>query len=153
MSRRPVEVSVTAHSNAPPSAVYAVAADSENYPRWSRIGSFEHARDGEAGRYGVGSRRIYRTWPLKLLEEVVELIPERRVGYILISGLPFDGYHANIDLTPADDGGTIIRWSNRFVVTWPMARGFFAAFMRGVFAEMAPQLAHEAERIETSRAP
>ncbi len=148
MTRIPVEISATATSTASPAAVYAVAKDSAGYPRWSRIGSFEHVRDGEGEPYGVGSLRIYRTPPLKLLEEVVELTPERRVGYILLSGLPFEGYRADVDIQPADGGGSQIRWSSRFVVTWPLARGFFRRFMQGVLDEMVVKLAREAERLE-----
>jgi hypothetical protein len=148
MSRGPVEIAVEARSGASPAAVYAVAKDSAGYPRWSRIGSFEHLVDGAGERFGVGSRRRFRTPPLNLTEEVVELIPDHRVGYILLTGLPFGGYRANIDLMPTADGGTLIRWSNRFVVTWPLARGFFAWFMKSVFQEMTPQLAREAERLE-----
>jgi uncharacterized protein YndB with AHSA1/START domain len=143
-----IEIAVEARSAASPAAVYAVAKDSEGYPRWSRIGSFEHLVDGAGERFGVGSRRRFRTPPLNLTEEVVELIPDRRVSYILLTGLPFKGYRADIDLTPAEDGGTLIHWSNHFAVTWPLMRGFFARFMRGVFNEMAPQLAREAERLE-----
>ena len=105
-------------------------------------------RDGAGGLYGVGSLRIFRTWPLKLREEVVELVPDRRVAYALLSGLPFRDYRADIELTPAADGGTDIRWHNAFQVTLPGASGLFQRFMQGIFDEMVPQLAREAERIE-----
>jgi hypothetical protein len=144
----PVEIDVSAHSSATPSTVYEVAKNSEAYPRWSRIGSFEHMRDGALERYGVGSQRIYRTWPLTLLEEVVELIPDRSVGYVLLSGLPLRGYRANIDLSPSPGGGTAIRWHNHFYTTVPGTRWCFKWFMQMVLDEMAPQLAREAERIE-----
>ncbi len=145
---KPVEIEVRVHSAAAPATVYAVAKDSQGYPRWSRIGSFEHVRDGAGERYGVGSLRIYRTWPLKLLEEVVELAPDQAVGYILVGGLPFRDYRARIELSLAPQGGTAIVWRNRFLVTWPGARGLFKAFMQSVFDTIAPQLAREAERVE-----
>jgi hypothetical protein len=143
-----IRTEATAHSKASPATVYAVAADSSGYPRWSRIGSFEAVRPGRDGPYGVGSLRIFRTPPLKLLEEVVELVPDRLVAYTLHSGLPFRGYRADIELTPAADGGTDIRWRNTFETTWPGTGWFWRAFMQSVFNEMTPQLAREAERIE-----
>jgi hypothetical protein len=143
-----IQVEARAHSKASPDSVYAVAADSAGYPRWSMIGSFEAVQPGEGGPFGVGSRRIYRTPPLRLLEEVVELIPGRKVAYILLGGLPFRGYLAQIELTPTSDGGTDIRWSNSFETTIPGTGWFFRAFMQGVFDKMTPQLAREAERIE-----
>ena len=143
-----IRVEARAHSKASPATVYAVAADSVGYPRWSMIGSFEAVRPGEGGPFGVGSRRIYRTPPLKLLEEVVELVPDRRVAYLLISGLTFRDYRAQVELTPAADGGTDIQWSNSFTTTIPGTGWFFRAFMQRVFDTMTPQLAREAERIE-----
>ena len=143
-----IQVEARAHSKAKPASVYAVAADSSGYPRWSMIGSFEAVRPGVDGPFGVGSRRIYRTPPLKLLEEVVEIVPDRKVAYVLISGLPFRDYRAQVELTLAADGGTDIRWSNRFETTIPGTGWFYRAFMQGVFDKMAPQLAREAERIE-----
>jgi hypothetical protein len=145
---KPIQIEARAHSKASPASVFAVAADSSGYPRWSRIGSFEAVRPGEGGPYGVGSRRIFRTPPIKLLEEVVELVPDRLVAYSVVSGLPFRGYRADIELTPAADGGTDIWWRNAFETTIPGTRWFWRAFMQGVFDEMTPQLAREAERVE-----
>jgi hypothetical protein len=72
-------------------------------------GSFEHVRSGRDEPCGVGSVRIFRTWPLKIVEEVVDLVPERRVSYIVHRGLPFRDYRADIELTAGADGGTTIR--------------------------------------------
>ena len=96
-----VQVDVTGQTAASPPTVYEVAKDSSGYPRWSRIGSFEHVRSGRDEPYGVGSVRIFRTWPLKIVEEVVELVPQRRVSYIVHRGLPFRDYRADIELAPS----------------------------------------------------
>jgi uncharacterized protein YndB with AHSA1/START domain len=143
-----VHVEVTGQTTAPPSTVYELAKDSSGYPRWSRIGSFEHLRSGRDERYGVGSVRVFRTGPLKIVEEVVELVPERRVAYIVRSGLPFRDYRADIELAPNNtDGGTTIRWHSSF---YPKIFGtsfMCRAFMQRVLAEILPALATEAERI------
>lgn len=147
---RPVEIEVTARCSAPPTAVYAVAKDSAGYPSWSRIGSFEHVRDGKEERYGVGSLRIFRTPPLTLLEEVVELVPDRMVSYTLISGLPFRDYRADIVIEPAASG-CLIRWRSRFFPTIWGTHGLCRSFMTAVLADMAPALAKAAASLSADR--
>jgi Polyketide cyclase / dehydrase and lipid transport len=145
-----VQLDVTGQTTASPSIVYELAKDSSGYPRWSRIGSFEHVRSGRDEPYGVGSVRIFRTWPLKIVEEVVDLVPERRVSYIVHRGLPFRDYRADIELTLSADGGTGIRWHCSF---YPKVAGtgfLCRAFMHRVLTQMMPALVAEAERIKQS---
>jgi uncharacterized protein YndB with AHSA1/START domain len=143
-----VQIEVTGQTAARPAIVYEVAKDSSGYPRWSGIGSFEHVRSGRDGPYGVGSVRIFRTGPLKIVEEVVELVPERRVAYLLHRGLPFRDYRAHIELTPSADGGTGIRWQSSFTPMVPGTGFLCRAFMQRVLRAILPALAAEAERIE-----
>jgi hypothetical protein len=130
--------------------VYEVAKDSSRYPEWSIIGSFEHIHSGATELYGVGSQRIYRTWPLRLLEEVTELIPGRRVSYTVLRGMPFRNYHSSIDITPVD-GGSEIGWHSTFESIVPGSGSALRAFMQYVLDRMAPALAVEAERIQPQR--
>lgn len=143
-----VNVEASAQSAASAEIVYDVASDSSRYPEWSIIGAFEHVRSGAAGRYGVGSQRIYRTWPLRLLEEVTELIPGRRVSYTVLRGMPFRNYHSSIDITPLDGGGSAIRWHSTFDPLLPGSGRALRAFMQHVLDQTAPALAVEAERIQ-----
>lgn len=144
------EVLVEAHvwSKASAAAAYAVAKDSSRYPDWSMIGSFEQVRPGVHELYGVGSLRIYRTWPLKLLEEVTELIPGQKVAYALLSGLPFRNYRSCITLSPVPAGGVDICWRSTFEPkifgTGPACR----AFMQSVLNRMTAALALESERMQ-----
>ena len=144
-------VEARARSKASPQAVYAAAKDSSRYPDWSMIGSFQHLRDGAGEPYGVGSLRLYRTWPLRLVEEITELTPERRVGYSLLSGLPFRNYRSSIDITPATGGGADIHWRSVFEPKIPGTRAACRAFMRMVIDQMTPLLARVAERLESER--
>lgn len=148
---KPIRIDVRTISTARPSTVYAVAKDSSRYPAWSAIGSFEHVRPGVDGPYGVGSLRIFRTAPLKLLEEVVELEPDRRVAYVVHRGLPFRDYRADIELSPAPDGGTAIRWHNCFWPKYPGTGLLCRMFMQSIFDTITPALAREAERIEAEQ--
>ena len=107
----------TATSSAPPSAVFALLADIET---WSRWGSWERAEleaPAPDGTGGVGAirRLTSRAFgrPIVSRERVAELVPDRRVVYELLSGLPLVGYRGVIELEP-DGGGTRITWSSSF---------------------------------------
>jgi ribosome-associated toxin RatA of RatAB toxin-antitoxin module len=135
-----------ATSRASAATVFGLASDSMSYPTWSMIGSCEIVRAGDS--LGLGELRIFRTGFLRLLEEVVEVVPQRRVSYVVHRGLPFRDYRADVDLEPLEGGGTSIRWRCAF---YPRIRGtgwLCRAFMRSVLSSMAPALARHAEKIE-----
>jgi carbon monoxide dehydrogenase subunit G len=46
-------------------------------------------------------------------EEIVEVIPDRRISDTLLAGLPLRGYRADFDLTPTSEG-TQVRWHASF---------------------------------------
>lgn len=100
-------------SEAPPEAVFRLLADGSTCPEWSPAVSYERERAGDAR--GVGEIRVFRNRGRKALtrEEVVELTPNRRVGYVLLSGLAIHDYRAFIDLAP-DGAGTAIRRRSSF---------------------------------------
>jgi hypothetical protein len=56
----------------------------------------------------VGAIRVFITKVSRAREEIVELIPDRRLSYVLLSGYPFRDYRADVDLEPTGDGGTVI---------------------------------------------
>jgi hypothetical protein len=132
-----LEIDVTARSTADPATVYELLADSSVWPTWSPIGSFELVRPGQGTPCGLGAIRIFRTGRVTSREEIVELIPNRRLSYTLLSGLPLRGYRADIDLTPDDsgpDGGTIIRWHSRFTAA-VRGTGWFYRWFLGRFIQ------------------
>jgi hypothetical protein len=146
MARQYVEI--IGCSAASRAIVYSVAKRSSGYPDWSMIGSFKLVRPGRNEEDGVGQLRIFRTGLLTLLEEVVELVPCRRVSYVLIKGLPFRDYRADIDLSPIKGGGTRIRWSSSF---YPKIWGtgwLCRAFMAYIFSRIVSDLARAAENID-----
>ena len=108
----------TARSAASPAAVFALLADVST---WSRWGAWERATlEAEApeGGGGVGAIRVLesRTFGQVVVsrERVEELVPERRVRYTLLSGLPLVDYHGVVELEPDGAGGTRIAWSSTF---------------------------------------
>jgi hypothetical protein len=113
-----VQIDVTGHTTADAATVYALLAAGATWPTWSPIGSFELERPGAQAPEGLGAIRVFRTGRVTSREELVELVPGRRLSYALLSGLPLRGYRADVDLTP-DGTGTTIRWRSRFTAKVP----------------------------------
>ncbi|BDB43207.1 MULTISPECIES: SRPBCC family protein [Mycobacterium] len=111
----------SAHSAAPAATVYNLLTDGANWPRWINLDSMTLEREGQEGGESVGAIRRFRFRRAGIRfvthEQVAELIPQRRFGYALVSGLPLRNYRANVDLTPTPNGGTHIQWSG----TWNTA--------------------------------
>jgi hypothetical protein len=128
-----VQIDVTAHSTADAATVYALLADGATWPTWSPIGSFELERPGAPAPEGLGAIRVFRTGRVTSREELVELVPGRRLSYALLSGLPLRGYRADVDLTP-DSTGTRIRWQSRFTPKVP-GTGWLYRLMLGRFIQ------------------
>jgi len=84
--RRRIEVSAT--SVAPPSAVYALLIEGTTWPDWSPIESFELERPGGGAPEGVGAIRVFRRGRTTGRDQVLELVPDRRLRYASLSGLP-----------------------------------------------------------------
>jgi hypothetical protein len=106
-------IDVRGHSAAEPPAVYALLRDGSSWPDWSRIEVFELERPGTPEPESVGAIRRLRTGRYTMRERIVELIPDRRFSYALLSGLAIRDYRVDIDLTPAG-AGTDIHWHAEF---------------------------------------
>jgi uncharacterized protein YndB with AHSA1/START domain len=116
MARHEIDVTVTTVGSA--ATVWALLRDGASWPSWSPLGSFELERPAADEPEGLGAVRIFRTRrglaTTATHEQIVELVPDRRFSYALLSGLPIRDYRADVDLTPIDDGGTSIRWHSTF---------------------------------------
>ncbi|MFD8495477.1 SRPBCC family protein [Amycolatopsis sp. NPDC059657] len=139
-----VQISARAHAQAAPAVVYALLRDGASWPEWSPLGAFELLREGETEREGVGALRLFRTASIKSREEIVELVPDRRLSYELRGGLPLRDYRADVDLTPRD-GGTDIHWHSRFEPKIPGTGWFYRWFLGRVLRQMARTLAARAD--------
>jgi hypothetical protein len=125
MGRRHIEV--TKHSTASPEAVFALLVDGNTWPSWSPIESFELERAGDPPPEGVGAIRVFRRGKTIGRDQIVEIVPARRFGYVSLSGLPVRDYRAHIDLDP-EGAGTTIRWQASFApkvpgTGWLLERG------------------------------
>ena len=141
-------IDVTVRSPAPAPALYALLADGASWPTWSPIGSFELERPGGSEREGVGAVRVFRTDRLTgrvtSREELVELVPDRRLSYVLLSGLPLRGYRADVDLTP-NGAGTEIRWRSTFRPKVPGTGWLYRAVLTRFIRRCADGLAAAAQ--------
>ena len=88
---------------------------------------------------------MFSKWLTHSREEIVEIIPDRKLGYILLSGLPLRNYRVDVVLTPQPGGGNAIAWtasfSCRFGTGW-----FWRLFMGWTPSSVAAQLAAAAQR-------
>ena len=108
-------INQSAHSSASPAAIYAILLDRPTWPSWSPLESFEHGSDGCDGPNSLGAIGTFVTGRTRSREELVELIPGRRVSSRLLSGLPLHDYRADVELSPAEAGaGTDICWHSTF---------------------------------------
>jgi uncharacterized protein YndB with AHSA1/START domain len=125
MRRRHIEV--TQRSAAAPAAVFALLVDGGSWPRWSPIEAFDLERTGDPPPEGVGAIRVFRRGRTTGRDEIVEVVPDRRLSYRSLSGLPVRDYRAHVDLEPEGDG-TAIRWEASFApkivgAGWLLERG------------------------------
>jgi uncharacterized protein YndB with AHSA1/START domain len=151
------DIDVTATTSADPATVYALLRDGATWPSWSPIGSFELERPAADEPEGVGAVRIFRT-PQRLgqsvsREQIVELIPDRRLSYVLISGLPVRDYRADVDLTPRPDGGTAIRWHSTFRGRAPGVGPFMQRVLGRFIDQMVRGLADRSAELATPPQP
>jgi uncharacterized protein YndB with AHSA1/START domain len=123
------EIEVRRAIPAAPEAVFASLLDRSTWPAWSGHDAFELVRPGEAGPYEVGSVGLLRSGRRVMREEIVEVVPARRIGYTLLAGLPLRGYRADFDLTPTPEG-TEVRWHAAFDAPPGFGRLYVAALRR-----------------------
>src|SRR5579883_1141534 len=55
---------------------------------------------------GVGAIRVFSTRMSQASEEVIEMLPDRRLAYILLSRLSFQDYRAEVNLLPGPMRGS-----------------------------------------------
>src|SRR5262245_40379574 len=96
------KIETSAVSTADPQTVYDLLVDGATWPTWSPLESFTLERPspepppGASHGEGLGAIRVFRTGRTASREEIMELVPARRLSYSLLSGLPLTGYRANV---------------------------------------------------------
>jgi uncharacterized protein YndB with AHSA1/START domain len=146
------KIDVEATTSAPPSTVYALLRDGSTWPTWSPIGSFSLDREGASEREGLGAVRIFQTGRTRSCEEIIELVPDRRLSYTLLSGLPLRGYRADVDLEPRGSG-TTIHWRSSFDPKVPGTGWLYRLLLERFIARTARGLAAYAAAAAVSSIP
>lgn len=140
-----IRISATARSKADPARVFAILNDPPGWPSWSIFDAVELNRPGRDAPHGVGSIRTFVTKVSRAREEVVELIPDRRLTYVLLAGFPLRDYKAVVEIEPESEGGSRITWSAAFYSKYFGAGWFWSALLGRTLATMSKKLAAAAE--------
>lgn len=101
MRRR--HINVTAQSRASVGEVVELLANGASWPSWSPIESFELERPGDAAPEGSGAIRVFRRGRTTGRDEI-EVIPNRRLSYASLSGLPVRNYRGEVWGMPRPGG-------------------------------------------------
>ncbi len=130
MSHHVIEAS--AHSKASRDAVWALVRDIGTWQDWGTWSSttIETPAPGDDPQ-GVG---------------VVDIVPGERLGYELVSGLPFENYHAQVSLADASGGGTDITWRAEFDVKAKVRGGISRRLLERFYPDIVQRLARGAEQ-------
>jgi hypothetical protein len=140
-------VDQSTRSSATPEQIWPLVADTTTWSDWGAWSSAEQVREGDPPPGGVHSIKKLKARPATTtVEEVTVFEPPRRLGYELRSGLPLRGYQAEITLTPADGGGTDIRWRSEFEPKIPGTGGFYRTVLSRFMADAVTRLAAAAEK-------
>jgi uncharacterized protein YndB with AHSA1/START domain len=139
-----IRVGGCATSRAAPVAVFALLKDSSSWPRWSMFIASGIEKPGDGDPDGVGAIKTFATHVSRTREIVTKLVPDRQLSYQLLSGFPFRNYHADVVLTPVNEG-TRIDWTATFQCRTGTG-WFWRAFMNKVLSDLAKQLAVAAEK-------
>ena len=144
MGRQVVDES--AHSAAPPEAVWRLLSDAATWSNWGDWSSAELVREGTPPPGGVHAVKRLKRFPTVTVEEVTVFEPPRRMVYEMRSGLPLRDYRGEVTLAPAGDGGTDVRWHTEFDAKVPGTGGFYRLVLSRFVADAVKRLAAAAER-------
>lgn len=104
-------IEASARTTASARSLFELLTDATTWPEWSPL---ERASIERAGHDGVlGEVRRFETGRTVSVEEVVEVIPDRRLSYVLLSGLPLLDYRADVDIVDQGEERTVT-WRSRF---------------------------------------
>jgi hypothetical protein len=137
-----------AWASADRSTIYRLLTDGATWPQWTGIDSFELMERGDDGAEGLNAVRLFRTGRVKSVERIVELVPDVRLGYALLSGLPLREYRATVDLTPTTKG-TLITWRSTFGAKVPGTGWMFRRALGRFIRECVQGLADHAATLDT----
>lgn len=133
-------------SRAPREVVFDVLADYAGYKKFTKLMISEVEVPGDPAPNGVGAVRRLGAPGYSVRERILAYDPPNSMSYTIDSGVPIEGYRADVTLEPSVSGGTRITWVGRF----DSARYGLAPMLRSGFklavGDLAKAVAREAER-------
>jgi len=106
-------VNVEKWIDAPPEVVFDAVHDAAQWPSWTRFDAYVCERPGSPDPDGVGTIRNFHRGKAVSREEVVVSSAPEHFAYELLSGLPLEGYRADVHFRP-ERGGTALQWRSTF---------------------------------------
>ena len=128
---------------ATPGALWALIEDVTTWTTWAPFEAAVLEEAGDDTPNGVGAIRRFERGRFTTRERVTEFLPERRLSYRLLSGLPLRDYEAHIDLERQGDL-TFITWSASFRARIPGTGGLFRRGMQNLYTDFAQRLGRAA---------
>jgi hypothetical protein len=138
------EIHIVVQSAASSTDLYRLLADARSWPSWASVDECEPEGLSPSGDEEVGTVRATRRGRTLGWDRVTELVPDQRLGYEHVKGLPVRDYLASVSLTPLPDAGTTITWYASFVPRWPGTGGLLRRGIEGFLRECAEGLAAHA---------
>jgi hypothetical protein len=132
-----------------PDAVFTLLTDGSTWPRWSPIESVELEREGDPPPEGPGAIRVLRRGRTMGRDQIVDVAPDQRFGYVSLSGLPVRDYQAEVELQLLA-GGTDIRWRASFLPKVPGTGWLLERGLRRFLGQCARGLAEQARAAPTA---
>jgi uncharacterized protein YndB with AHSA1/START domain len=134
------EIEVEHRYAAPPQEVWDVYTDHAGWKGWAGMSHSRLTRTGSPDPNGAGCIREIGSGPGKVLEEVVEFEPPKRMTYRVVGGIAPMRDHLGEVLFEADGDGTRIIWRCRFESSvpglgWVLRHGvtvFFRSALKGL---------------------
>jgi uncharacterized protein YndB with AHSA1/START domain len=141
--RRMQEIDIRVDTEGTPDDVYALLTDGSTWPSWCSIESVTLEREGTSAREGVGAIRVNKRGRVTGRDEILELVPNRRLKYAALSGLPVRDYVGQVDIEPTPSGAAI-HWRASFRPAIPGTGALMRRGIRRFLSECATGLARYA---------
>jgi hypothetical protein len=147
MPGRKFSFEVNRTSTASPDALFALEAEGPRWAEWGKplIVQARWKRQGSGEPAGVGAVREVGLWPVLIREETLEYEPGHKHVYTFFGANPITDYRAEVRFTPADGGGTHLRWTGSFTEPVRGSGALLAAVLRGVIRLFSAKLVKAAE--------
>jgi uncharacterized protein YndB with AHSA1/START domain len=126
-------------------AIFRTYVDYAGWTRWAGFGRVVIERPGNPHDYGVGCIRVLNADGRSGREEILEVVPDARVVYRVVQGLPVTDHRAEVVLTPHGNASTYVTWTARFTARRWLG-SLLSLALRAVFWRTLRRLDREAQR-------